>query len=290
MRRFLSLGALFSLSTMWLYCQSAPLTLRQACAKFSDAVVQIDAGGVSRGSGFLVSPDGLILTASHVVMDTDGKYHPAIFVTLSNGDLESAVPAVPASPDSVGEDFALLKINAKSPLPFLTLGSVDEVVIGDDATIIGFPFSAISPINESVSKKFCLQASFAATEIIGRDISESQKAKTGFIQVNKHVTVDVIYFQGPSVKGISGSPIISRGTGNVVGIVSTKLTGIGPALNGLKDATANGFGMTFVGVDAGKAFNQIVVVLDEQLANGLGSAVGIDDPKEALKQTQRHKD
>lgn len=273
------------------FCQNAPFSQRQACAQFSDAIVEVDGGGTSRGSGFIVSSDGYILTAAHVIMEPDGHYHAAIFVKLSSGKLLSASPASQASPESVGGDFALLKVDAETPLSYLPLGSVGEVEVGGDATIIGFPFSALSPTNESISKKFCLQASFAAIDNIHRTVSGTQNTRAGIVPFQRNVGVDIVYFQGPSVKGISGSPLISRDTGHVVGIISTKLAGIGPALEELKSFTdrPQSGSVIIMGVNPTTAFNQITTVLDQQLSNGLGSAVGIDDPKEALRKAQRKK-
>jgi hypothetical protein len=67
------------------------------------------------------------------------------------------------------------------------------------------------------------------------------------------------------------------------------LTGIGPALTELKEATAKGLGgnITLSGLAPGPAIHSILVTLDEQLANGLGAAVAIDGAKEATEKAQR---
>jgi S1-C subfamily serine protease len=277
--------------------QNAPLSQRESCARFSDSVVSIDAGGQSQGSGFIVSADGLILTANHVIRDeATGGFYSFIAVSFSDGRIEPATPITPLSLDNIGQDYALLKINTTKKLPFLMLGSTDEVETGSEATIIGFPFSAIAANQTHISTRFCLSASFAASESItvpetGKLSKRQAHGLQSSTPINKTVKVDIVYFQGPSIKGISGSPIISRETGHVVGIVSTRLTGIGPSLMELKNETARGLGSGVIisGLAPGEAINQILTVLDQQLANGLGSAVGIDDPKEALKQVQRQK-
>jgi len=270
-----------------------PLSSRQACAQFSGAVVRIDAGGQSRGTGFIVSPDGYVLTAGHVLMSPEGAYFSAIAVTLPSGRTEFAKPAVPLSADTFGHDFAILKIDlkdAKEKLPFLTLGDANEVNVGDDATIIGFPFSALDAAGKGVSTKFCLSAQLAAKGSQTVAVQGTNNTPKGPVPFSKDVEVDVIYFQGPSVKGISGSPIIERNNGHVVGIVSWKLTGIGQELMNLKDETARGLGsgLSISGLDPGKAVNGILTVLDNQLANDLGAANAIDAAQQALNAAQRN--
>jgi len=270
--------------------QAAPLSQREICAQSSPAVVQVDGGGEMNGSGFIVSPDGYILTANHVIRDHEGKYYSTILITMIDGSSEFATPAAPISVEVIGKDYALLKIETKKPLPFLTLGSNDDVVIGGDAAIIGFPFSAIFPQKTQITREFCLTGTFAA-QSSEQVIVPTRSLKNPALPIVQHnVQVDIIYFQGPSVKGVSGSPILSRDTGKVVGIVSQKMSGLGDSLESLMDETAKGLGgVPINGLDPGKAVNQILTVLDRQLANGLGAATGIEDPKEALRQAQREK-
>nr|WP_321503183.1 DegQ family serine endoprotease [uncultured Dethiosulfovibrio sp.] len=82
-----------------------------------------------RGSGFIVSDDGKILTNNHVISDAD-----KITVTLSDGrTFEASV---------VGKDptfdLAVLKIEAKD-LPVLELGDSERVRVGEWAIAIGNP-------------------------------------------------------------------------------------------------------------------------------------------------------
>lgn len=284
MRLSRSLAA-FLLSCVSLGFSQQPLTQQQACAKFSDAVVGIDAGGQSRGTGFIVSENGLIVTANHVIRNLDGQYYSAITVTMPDGHIAFADPVSPMSPESVGRDFALLRVHVKNKLPFLKMGSIEEVEIGEDAAIIGFPFSALRGLERSI--KFCVSAEFAA---VGKEPHPVQWTdhRTNTVSTIP-VEVNVVYFQGPSIKGISGSPIISRETGDVVGVVSVRLTGIGPSLEELKDETAKGLGsgVSISGLSPGPVIHQILSVFDDQLANGLGAAVAIDPAKNAAEQAER---
>jgi len=187
-----------------------PLTPKEACTRFMSKVVRIDAGADTVASGFIISSDGWILTAGHVVFDHQtGQQLSTILVRLP--DRTTSLAHIFVDRESVIRDFALLKVD-KTDLPFLELGSWTEVDPGSEVTIIGYPFSAGA--DASITTKFCLSGLVAATDTVS----------------NNGVSVDAIYFQGPVVKGLSGGPVISRDTGHVVGIQSQKLAGISSAL------------------------------------------------------------
>lgn len=82
-----------------------------------------------KGSGFIVSSDGKVLTNSHVVSDAD-----KITVTLSDGRTFEA-KIVGKDPTF---DLAVLKIDAKD-LPILELGDSDKARVGEWAIAIGNP-------------------------------------------------------------------------------------------------------------------------------------------------------
>ena len=83
------------------------------------------------GSGFIFTPSGYILTNNHVVQGaTDAT------VTLLNGTVYPAVVAG-VDPDA---DLAVLKVNAGSPLPFLTFGDSARMRVGDWVLAVGNPY------------------------------------------------------------------------------------------------------------------------------------------------------
>ncbi|MBW4055253.1 MAG: DegQ family serine endoprotease [Proteobacteria bacterium] len=84
----------------------------------------------SLGSGFLISPDGYIVTNDHVVRDAE-----SIQVKLSNDKMYDA-KVVGADRKS---DIAIIKINA-SNLPTSVLGDSDKLEVGQWAIAIGNPF------------------------------------------------------------------------------------------------------------------------------------------------------
>jgi len=83
-----------------------------------------------QGSGFVISPDGYIVTNNHVVDSaTDIK------VKFPNGE-DIPAKVVGTDPDS---DVALLKIDVKDSIPYLKLGDSDKVKVGDWAVAVGNP-------------------------------------------------------------------------------------------------------------------------------------------------------
>jgi serine protease Do len=87
----------------------------------------------SLGSGVVVSSEGYILTANHVV---DGADEIKVKVTSTAGDKEYSARVIGADPPT---DVAVLKIDAKN-LSAVTLGDSDQMEVGDIVLAIGDPF------------------------------------------------------------------------------------------------------------------------------------------------------
>lgn len=85
----------------------------------------------SLGSGVIVSPDGYILTANHVVADAD-----EIKVSIGSNKKEFTAKVVGTDKPT---DVAVLKIDAKD-LPAVTLADSDQLEVGDVVLAIGNPF------------------------------------------------------------------------------------------------------------------------------------------------------
>lgn len=83
------------------------------------------------GTGFVVSPDGLIATNAHVI-----NFRSEIEVELRDGTTYP-VTAVHASDHRL--DLALIKITPKAPLPALKLGDSDSLVQGQPVVALGNP-------------------------------------------------------------------------------------------------------------------------------------------------------
>ena len=85
----------------------------------------------SLGSGFIIDPAGLIVTNAHVIANAD-----QITVTLSD---DTVLQAQVIGRDTV-TDLALLKVDAKTPLPAAGWGDSGKAKVGDWVLAIGNPF------------------------------------------------------------------------------------------------------------------------------------------------------
>jgi serine protease Do len=99
---------------------------------------QIPQEGV--GSGFIVSPDGYLVTNAHVVDKMEG------FTVMLNDGTEYDANLV--GTDNL-KDIAVLKISAKN-LPTAVLGDSDKVRIGEPAIAIGSPFGLEATVTEGI--------------------------------------------------------------------------------------------------------------------------------------------
>src|SRR6185503_16822203 len=157
-----------------------------------------DAPRRGEGSGFIVDPDGYILTNHHVVAT------PArIRVRLADKTELTAV-LVGSDPNT---DLALLKVSAPKPLPVVPLGDSDRLRVGDWVFAIGNPYRLEHSVTAGVvSSK-------------GRKIYDA--SFDSYIQTDAAIN-----------PGNSGGPLVNT-NGEAVGInsaVSTQGQGIGFAV------------------------------------------------------------
>jgi serine protease Do len=168
-----------------------------------------DSGGDPQrgiGSGFIISPDGYVLTAAHVVEDAE-----SFTVTLLDArGWPEELPATLVGSDSL-TDCALLKLQTDRRLPYLVLGSAQDVDIADWVVVIGSPYG----LDRSVSVGVV-----------------SAKGRTDIIPGSRTSFVDFIQTDAAINPGNSGGPMIGL-DGKVVGIanaVNTTGQGIGFAI------------------------------------------------------------
>jgi S1-C subfamily serine protease len=140
------------------------------------------------GSGFVVSPDGHIVTNHHVVASCQR-------VTVAPGDAEAAVVARDAR-----NDLALLKV-ASPPADVARLRSGRSVRPGDDVVVVGFPLRQVLAPNAVVTT-----GTVSALSGLNNDTAKLQIA-------------------APVQQGNSGGPLLDR-HGLVVGVVQSKLNAL----------------------------------------------------------------
>lgn len=142
----------------------------------------------SLGSGFIISPDGYIVTSAHVVMNQQN-----ILVTLNNKqDLSATVIGIDDN-----TDIALLKISGES-LPFVKIsGNISQV--GDWVAAVGSPYGFIGSLTAGVIS--------STTRQLANKIQEDGKS--------------IIFLQTdvPTNPGSSGSPLFNL-SGEVIGMSS----------------------------------------------------------------------
>jgi len=95
---------------------------------------------VGLGSGVIVSADGYLLTNNHVIDGAD-----EIQVRLSDGR-DARATLVGTDPES---DVAVLKIDLNN-LPAVTLGNIDQLLVGDAVLAIGNPFNVGQTVTSGI--------------------------------------------------------------------------------------------------------------------------------------------
>jgi S1-C subfamily serine protease len=148
------------------------------------AVVKIDAGRAG-GSGVLFTPDGLILTNSHVVENSG----PLTVVMTDGGSLRADVIGQDAD-----TDLAVIRVDG-SAMPFATLGDSRVVRVGQIAIAIGNPYGFHHSVTAGV------------VSALGRSL----RARSG------RLMDDIIQTDAALNPGNSGGPLVTTG-GEVIGV------------------------------------------------------------------------
>jgi S1-C subfamily serine protease len=157
-----------------------------------------DNGNAGQGSGFVVSPTGVILTNAHVITTAgqgSGKTSKAhtVYVEFGDGD---RVQAEVAGYD-LFDDIGVVKVSptqhALDPVP---LGNSDRVVVGEPVAAIGSPFGNADSLTVGV------------VSAIRRSIPSL---------TSKYQLVDAIQTDAPINHGNSGGPLFDA-QGRVIGV------------------------------------------------------------------------
>lgn len=161
------------------------LAISEVAAQYSSSVVSIktkdkDGRDLGMGSGFIISPDGLIVTNFHVV---ESAYQAEVKIG------EDVFKEVYLVKDIPNLDIAILKINAEN-LPVLPLGDSDSLINGQFLIVLSNPWG----FERSVS--------------------------SGIVSaIRSKGDIKLIQMTAPVSPGSSGGPVINE-YGEVVGITT----------------------------------------------------------------------
>lgn len=109
---------------------------------FAIPLPNLDLHAQSLGTGFIISPDGFVLTNYHVI-----KYADEISVFLHETNEVQPIEVIGVDPMT---DVALLKIKTTKPLPYLPLADSDAVSIGEPVIAVGNPFGLAHSLTTGV--------------------------------------------------------------------------------------------------------------------------------------------
>jgi S1-C subfamily serine protease len=189
------------------------LTVSQAAARVSPAVVRLDIRDntnqrrLGSGSGVIVSPDGLILTNSHVV----GQARSADITTPDGSHYTARILA--RDPDT---DLALARIEADVRLPHAKLGDSRQLRPGQIAIAIGNPLGFDTTVTAGV------------ISALGRSLRST----------SGRMIDDVIQTDAALNPGNSGGALISS-KGEVIGVNTAIIAGAQGICFAVASNTAN---------------------------------------------------
>jgi len=148
------------------------------------------------GSGFIISPDGFVVTNDHVAGNAN-----RITVSLNDGrTLEAQLVG-----HDVYSDLALLKVDASDPLPYLSFAEDPKPIVGEWAIALGNPFGLFEASEPTVT--------VGVVSAVGRDLgSVGEHYYYGMIQTDAAINV-----------GNSGGPLVNA-LGQVIGVNTTIYT------------------------------------------------------------------
>ncbi len=203
---------------------------------------------VALGSGFIIDPDGYVVTNNHVVSGSD-----SISVIFQDNSKHPA-KVIGRDPKT---DLALLKIDAKTPLPYVAWGDSDGAKVGDWIIAIGNPFGLGGTVTTGI------------ISARGRDIHSGPFD-------------DFLQLDAPINRGNSGGPTFNM-QGQVIGINTAIYSPSGGSV-GIGFAIPSGIAKNIIGQlkDHGKIDRGWLGVQIQEVTPDIASSLGLKNDHGAL--------
>ncbi len=121
--------------------QAWGLTIQEVVKISGPAVVVVEEGGEIIGSGVMVSPDGILITADHVIDDSKD-----LSIKLLDG---RKLPIERRIYRDARQDLAVLQVSGKG-LPFVSMVDPAAVAIGQEVVAIGNPQGFANTVSDGI--------------------------------------------------------------------------------------------------------------------------------------------
>ena len=202
----------------------------------------------SLGSGFVIDPDGIIVTNNHVIEQAD-----EVEVNFADG---STLTAEVVGRD-LKTDLAVLRVDPPAPLPFVEFGDSNAIRVGDWVMAIGNPFG--------------LGGSVTLGIISARNRNINSGPYDDFIQTDAAIN-----------RGNSGGPLFDM-NGNVVGVNTAIISPTGGSI-GIGFAIPAVIAKNVIDqlVEFGVTRRGWLGVRIQSVGEDIAQSLGLDEPKGAL--------
>ncbi len=139
-------------ATQWQLYHTAILprsTIEKNTERFAEAVVMVTSPG-GQGSGFIISQDGYLITNYHVIA-RETRIQVAVFHKTDKGYEQQHYKKVKIIALNPFVDLALLKIEeADRKFPYVYLGSMNEIEVGQTVFAIGNPLGLTRTVSQGI--------------------------------------------------------------------------------------------------------------------------------------------
>lgn len=202
----------------------------------------------SLGSGFVIDPQGIVITNNHVIEQAD-----EVEVNFADG---SKLKAEVVGRDQK-TDLAVLRVKTDKPLPYVELGDSDAIRVGDWVMAIGNPFG--------------LGGSVTLGIVSARNRNINAGPYDDFIQTDAAIN-----------RGNSGGPLFDM-EGKVVGINTAIISPTGGSIGiGFAIPTAIARNVIEQLVQYGETRRGWLGVRIQAVTDDMAQSLGLDRPKGAL--------